>query len=319
MFTRGPSYLSAAVLYENLIVEQETARLNGENNQLPVVAIYPKEGTFWSNHPYAILNTPWVTDQQKEAASLFLDFLLDKPQQEQAIEYGFRPADPSISLSAPLDKNHGVDPKQPQTVLPVPSAEIIEEILNLWQQTKKPVDLTVVMDVSGSMGGDKIAAARSSLMEFVELLDDGDQLEILLFSSDIITLSELSPLGPKRADLQRRISGIIEQGDTRLYDATLEAYSRLEESGDPNHIRAIVVLTDGVDTLSEATLQSVIDQLDVRSQEGGGSSIKVFTIAFGNDADVDILTLIAEITGGKQYQGDPATIREIYRDIATFF
>src|SRR5262249_737123 len=56
MFERGPSYLSAAVMYENLIVVQETKRISGESSQLPVVAIYPKEGTFWSNHPYAILN-----------------------------------------------------------------------------------------------------------------------------------------------------------------------------------------------------------------------------------------------------------------------
>lgn len=319
MFTRGPSYLSAAVLYENLIVEQETARLNGQSNQLPVVAIYPKEGTFWSNHPYVILNTPWVTDLQKEAAELFLEFLLDKPQQERAIDYGFRPADPSINLSSPLDERHGVDPLQPKTILPIPSAEVIEEALLLWQRAKKPVDLIVVMDISGSMGGEKIASARTSLMEFVELLDDGDQLEVMLFSSEIFYLSELSPLGPKRADVQRRISGIIEQGDTRLYDATLQAYSNLEETGDPDHIRAIVVLTDGVDTKSSNSLESLLLQLDSGSQEGGGNAIKVFTIAFGDDADVDVLNKISDITGGKQYEGDPVTIREIYSDIATFF
>jgi Ca-activated chloride channel homolog len=47
MFERGPSYLSAAVLYENLIVAQETKRINGQSSQIPVVAIYPKEGCSW--------------------------------------------------------------------------------------------------------------------------------------------------------------------------------------------------------------------------------------------------------------------------------
>jgi Ca-activated chloride channel family protein len=319
MFTRGPSYLSAAVLYENLIVEQETARLQGQSSQQPVVAIYPKEGTFWSNHPYVILNTPWVTDQEKEAAEMFLDFLLAEPQQEQAIEYGFRPADPSISLSSPLDKQHGVDTDQPQTVLPVPSADVIEEILVLWQKAKKPVDLTVVMDISGSMRGDKIAAARTSLTEFVGLLDENDQLEIILFSDEIITLSELSPVGPKRSDVQIRISGIVEHGETRLFDATMAAYNRLEDNGDPDHIRAIVVLTDGVDTQSSHSLQTVLNELSAGSQEGGGNAIKVFTIAFGSDADEVTLQQLSEISGGKQYQGDPATIRDIYSDIATFF
>ena len=165
MFQRGPSYLSAAVMYENLIVAQESKRLNGQSAQIPVVAIYPKEGTFWSNHPYAIVNAPWVTPEQKEAAGLFENFLLDKPQQLKALELGFRPADPSISLSSPLDSQHGVDTNQPQTILEVPSAPVIEGIQGLWRQTKKPVDLVVVMDISGSMEGDKITTARSSLLQ----------------------------------------------------------------------------------------------------------------------------------------------------------
>ncbi|MBN2393511.1 MAG: VWA domain-containing protein, partial [Anaerolineae bacterium] len=176
MFERGPSYLSAAVLYENLVVAQQTKVLNNEVAQISVVAIYPKEGTFWSNHPYIILNAPWVTDEQKEAAQLFQGFLLDRPQQLKAMEYGFRPADPSIPLSSPLDTQHGVDPRQPQTVLEVPSAEVIIAVQELWRkEAKKPVDLVVVMDVSGSMQGEKINAARKSLIDFVNLLDDRDR------------------------------------------------------------------------------------------------------------------------------------------------
>jgi Ca-activated chloride channel homolog len=100
MFQGGPSYLSAAVMYENLVAAQEDARLKGTSSQLSVVAIYPKEGTFWSDHPYAILNAPWVTAEQREAAKDFEAFLLDKPQQLAAIALGFRPADPSVPLTA---------------------------------------------------------------------------------------------------------------------------------------------------------------------------------------------------------------------------
>ncbi|MBN1486153.1 MAG: VWA domain-containing protein [Anaerolineae bacterium] len=317
MFERGPSYLSAAVMYENLVSAQESKRLAGETTQLPVVAIYPKEGTIWSNHPYAILNAPWVSDEQREAAKAFEDFLLAKPQQERAIELGFRPADPAIPLSSPLDILHGVDPEQPKTVLEVPSAEVISGIKNLWRQVKKPVDLVIVMDVSGSMEGDKISSARLSLLQFIDLLDDRDHLAVILFNDAIITMSPLSELGGKRADVTRRISGIVESGDTRLYDAVQLAYNELRQKGNPKHIQAIVALTDGRDTASELTLEQLVAQVGDLSE--GGSATKIFTIAFGEDADRDVMIKIAEITGGEQYDSTPETINEIYAKIATFF
>ena len=318
MFERGPSYLSAAVLYENLIVAQETKRNNGQSSQIPVVAIYPQEGTFWSNHPYAIVNAPWVSAEQKEAAQIFETFLLDKPQQLKALELGFRPADPSIPLTAPLDSQHGVDINQPQTILEIPSAPVIEDIQDLWRQTKKPVDLIVVMEISGSMEGDKITTARSSLMQFVQKLDDRDRLRIDLFSSDLSTLTPLTAIGEKRQQVLDSVSGIFEQGNTSLYDATLRAYQDLQAEGDPKHIRAIVVLSDGQDTASAATLQQLTDQIQATESEGG-NAIKVFTIAFGSDADKVILEAIANPSGGKQYDSSPENIQKIYDDIATFF
>jgi Ca-activated chloride channel family protein len=318
MFERGPSYLSAAVMYENLVVAQESRRLAGQSDQAPVVAIYPKEGTFWSNHPYAILNAPWVTTEQRAAAEHFRDFLLDRPQQEQAIKLGFRPADIEIPLTSPLDAKHGVDPDQPQTVLEIPSAEVITGIQDLWRkEAKRPVDLVVVMDVSDSMRGGKISAARSSLLQFVDLLDDRDRLKILLFSEDLVTLTPLSPIGEKRAEVRTRVSGIVEHGQTRLYAAVDTAYAELVDSGDPDHIRAMVVLSDGEDTIRDIELEELLARLGGSSESGAAP--QVFTIAFGDDADREVLQRIAEITGGKRYDSDPQTISEVYAVIATFF
>ncbi len=318
MFERGPSYLSAAVMYENLVAEQESKRLSGESAQLPVVAIYPREGTFWSNHPYIVLNAPWVTPEQTEAAEMFQAFLLDRPQQLRSVEYGFRPADPGVPLTSPLDRRHGVDPQQPQTVLEVPEAPVVEGILDLWRRrAKKPVDLVVVMDISGSMRGEKITAARSSLMEFINLLDNRDRLEIILFNNELIMVTPLSSLGEKRDDVLRRVAGVTEGGDTRLYDAIQMAYDDLIEQGDRRHIRAIVALTDGNDTASSIRLEALMGSVGDLSE--GGNATKVFTIAFGDNADRPILRRISEATGAKQYDSDPETIREVYAEIATFF
>ena len=318
MFERGPSYLSAAVLYENLVVAQEKKRLAGQSAQLPVVAIYPKEGAFWTNNPYVILNAPWVTEEQKTAAQAFEKFLLDRPQQLRAIELGFRPADPAIPLGAPLDAQHGVDPTQPRTVLEVPSAQVIQSVQQLWRQTKKPVDVVALIDISGSMKGDKISTARTSLIQFINLLSDRDRLQVTTFASQVAPLTPLSALSDKRTELTRRVSGIVEGGNTRLYDAVIAAHQELQANGDPNHIRAIVVLSDGKDTASTAGLDEALTAISDTGEEGG-AAIKLFTIGFGEDADREALKRLAEATGGKQYDSTPDNIHKIYAEIATFF
>jgi Ca-activated chloride channel family protein len=131
----GPAYLSAAILYENLIVMQERKRLERIGcaaKHQPVVAIYPVEGTFWSEHPYVILNAPWVTDSQQAAAREFQAFLLAEPQQRRAMQLGFRPADPNIAYTSPLDQAHGIDLSQPKVTLQSPSVSVIRELLKLW-------------------------------------------------------------------------------------------------------------------------------------------------------------------------------------------
>jgi Ca-activated chloride channel family protein len=131
----GPTYLSAAILYENLVVAQEHKRQAGtecEARHQPVVAIYPVEGTFWTDHPYIILNAPWVTPEQIAAAREFEAFLLAEPQQKRALALGFRPADPKIPYTTPLDAAHGVDSTEPKITLQPPSITIIRELLKLW-------------------------------------------------------------------------------------------------------------------------------------------------------------------------------------------
>ncbi|MCE7734974.1 MAG: ABC transporter substrate-binding protein [Candidatus Heimdallarchaeota archaeon] len=87
MASEGPSKLKAAIIYENLVIEK-----NKDITEDKLVAIYPSEGTLLNDHPYLILDAPWVSDQDKLLANDFLDFLLLEETQIKAIKEGFRPA-----------------------------------------------------------------------------------------------------------------------------------------------------------------------------------------------------------------------------------
>jgi Ca-activated chloride channel family protein len=318
MFTRGPSYLSAAVMYENLVTESYD-QTKYPNRPLPIVAVYPKEGTFWSDHPFAILNAPWVDANLRAAATTYRDFLLAQPQQEKALQLGFRPSDPKVALASPLTADFGVDPSQPTTLLEVPPANVIEATRALWGQNKKRVEVDVVLDTSGSMDSEqRLVNAKAALKRFISSLADQDILGVTVFSTSSNQLTPLTALGPKRQDVVSQIDGLFASGKTRLYDTVSETYKMMSQQPPSDYIRSIVVLTDGADTSSGMSRDALIAQLSTDSE---GRSIKVFTIAYGtgSDVDADFLKQIAEASGAKTYASDPTKIDQVYRDIATFF
>src|SRR5262249_52188123 len=86
--------------------------------------------------------------------------------------------------------------------------------------------------------------------------------------------------------------------------------------GGSERIAAVVVLTDGADTDSKLPLPQLLNRIRSDSEK---RSIRVFTIGYGKDAKEDVLRQIADVTRAKYYKGDPKNIREVFKDIATFF
>ncbi len=311
MLERGPSYLSAAVLYENLVIESYA-----KSPALPMVAIYPVEGTFWSDHPYSVLDAEWVTAEQREAAGAFLAYLKRRPQQERALALGFRPVDPAIKIGAPIDAAHGVDPLQPQTLLEVPDGATLEALLASWRKTKKPADVVVVFDKSGSMNGRPLEEAKRGAKAFLATLDARDQVTLLFFDNNIYPPFGPVEAGKGKADLEARIDGVSAGGETALLSATDQAYALLAARGTaPAHrIRAVVLMSDGTDNRSTISLDALVAKL-------GGEDRKatVFTIAYGDQSSRETMKQIAAAGAGSFSEGNVDSIVQVYRDLAAFF
>jgi Ca-activated chloride channel family protein len=309
--SHGPAYLSAAVLYENLVV----ASTRNDNLPFPLVCVYPAEGTAWADHPYAILDAPWVGPSEREGALKLRAFLLSRPVQERAMtRFGFRPALTDVALGPPIDSAHGADPKQPQTLLGAPSVAVLQALLDTWNEKKRAVDVVVVFDRSGSMGGDRLRSARDGLLAFLERLRPDDRVMLLTFNGSV------DPPTPPAAPmtLRTQVNSIFADGDTALYDAILRARDLAQESAksDKRRIHAVVVLTDGLDNQSHIKLAELLERLTAAEQP---NAVRVFTIGYGGEASQAALTQIAERTGGAYYHGDVGSIRAVYEEIASFF
>jgi Ca-activated chloride channel family protein len=304
------------VLYENMVIES----YNGQNQGgFPIVAIYPREGTFWSDHPVGVVSRPWVTAEKKEAAKVYVTYLLAKEQQQKALPYGFRPASVDVPLGAPIDEAHGVDPREPKTTLEVPRPDVMDAVLKLWHTNKKHANITLVFDISGSMQEEhKIENAREGALQFLSLLDDSDEFSLVPFNKRVTWALRDVPLKTKRAEAEQAIRGLYAEGGTALYDAIAEAYAAQLQNAQKNEdkISSIVVLTDGEDTDSHISLDDLLRRIRFDNET---HTIRVFTIGYGKDANKDVLQRIADATQAKFYQGDPKNIRTILREISTFF
>lgn len=92
----GPSKYDVVMVYENLAIE----RIEAAQRQWGQPRVYYPPATNFSDHPYAILGAPLTTAAEREAATRFRDFLLARPGQELALQYGFRPVSPEVSITA---------------------------------------------------------------------------------------------------------------------------------------------------------------------------------------------------------------------------
>jgi len=312
---RGPGYLSAAVLYENLVVES----YGKPSGNPPLVALYPVEGTFWADHPFCILDGDWVTAEQREAAGQLLAFLRKRPAQERALAHGFRPADTQIAIGAPVDTAHGADPKQPQTLLDVPDGATLLALIETWREYKRPADVTMVFDTSGSMRGEPINQAKAGAKSFLDNLGKRDSVGLLFFDSQAYPVFGPFTLGEGKEKLQTRIDAAFAKGGTALYDAVAQAYQGQKERArkDPRRIHALLVLTDGVD--ENSTRYSLAQLRELLGKDEEGTGVKVFTIAYGAGADPKILAEIGEAGRGTSAKGTAANIVQVYQDMASFF
>ncbi|HLY26629.1 MAG TPA: extracellular solute-binding protein [Aggregatilineales bacterium] len=324
MITRGPSYLSAAVVYESVVVSSYDPK---NNPAFPLVAIYPKEGTFLSDHPLCIPDGSWISADQREAAQIYRDYLLSKPVQQQALQFGFRPSDTSISIGAPIDAAHGVDPTKPQNVFTTPDINVLNAARTLWGQQKKKVNLTLLIDISGSMGQEnKMDGVHTGASAFIDQLDDSDTLSLIAFDDKEYPLFTNVVVGQNRQQIKDKIASLQPQDGTALYDAI--AYSISNMKIDPTRINGLVVLTDGNDTSSTQYIGS--DHSDPsklltlitggNTETASGSPVTIFTIGYGSDADNNVLQQVAQAGRGDYRKSAGANdIRQIYLDLSTFF
>ncbi len=304
----GMSYISAFPMEEITLID-----FNKFNPPpTPLVAIYPAEGTFWHDNPFIIMAS--ASADEREAAERFYTFLLSEESQRVAMSYGFRPANPDVPLTDPISPAFGADPQGVQTVLAVPPAEVIVAVKNSWALNRKRADILLVVDTSGSMAGDKMTMVKAGIETFLMRILPEDRVGLITFDSQARLVVAMQPLSENRIELQLAVQEMRASGRTALFDALELARQTLEALPPPDddRIQAIVLLSDGADNASRNSLAEIRNRFDE-------SGISIFPVAYGSDADRQVLEAIAEFARTIVVVGDTGDIAQIFENLSRYF
>jgi len=326
-------YVGAVTVEEKSVVDYKNGNPTGDletagqhgKPRVPLVAIYPKEGTLNSDNPFAVLQAPWSDVGKQAGAKDFLAYLREPAHQEVFADAGFRTYDgqpgKAVSDSEYLREDIGVPTLSP------PSPQVLAAVRATWGELRKKAHVLLVLDVSGSMGQSagagktRLELAQAAAVKGLSQLSDTDEVGLWAFPDEGRVYWQhlaIEPLGPRRNEMTNRIQQLIPAGGTPLYAVTRKATEEVRKTASADMINAIVVMTDGKNENSDDTdLDGLVRQLTDQASEGG---IRVFTIAYGQDADLDTLKRISEASRGAAYDAtDPMTIDTVFTNVLSNF
>ncbi|MFM9995681.1 MAG: VWA domain-containing protein [Phycisphaerales bacterium] len=152
-------------------------------------------------------------------------------------------------------------------------------------------EVTIVIDRSGSMRGEKMEQAREALLQVVEGLDEGDFFNIIDYSDSIEMFSE-QPVRKMGSSIERArayIKALKANGGTNIHDALLEA---LRQRPTPGTLPVVLFLTDGLPTVGQTSEVAIREAAKAANAAGR----RVFTFGVGFDVNGPLLTGIARST-----------------------
>jgi Ca-activated chloride channel homolog len=157
------------------------------------------------------------------------------------------------SLTATVTDKEG----HPITGLPREAFEVYEDgvlqTITQFTNERVPIGLGVLLDISDSMFGKRMDDARSAVDKFLfELLDPADEFFLMAFNHRPRPLTGWTR---EQGDVRHALAGLRPSGGTAIYDAIMDALPLIEKRN--RQRAAILVISDGADTASNATLREL--------------------------------------------------------------
>lgn len=227
-------------------------------------------------HDHPVYTFDWDSDEERQAAELFVEYCLNEKSQKTASDKGF---------------NQDEDYKAQDTGM---SGADYLAAQKVWKQNKnggKPIIAVFVADVSGSMDGEPLNNLKDSLIKTTSFISSDHYIGLVSYSNDVTINLPIAQFDPsQRAYFAGEVDNLVANGGTATYDAVLVALNMLLKQAEevPDAKLMLFVLTDG-DTNQGYRLDRVTNVI-------GGLKIPIYSIAYNynNTSELENLSNINE-------------------------
>lgn len=288
----------------------------------PLQIVIPSDGVITSDYPLTLLKG--ADEETRANFDKVTEFLLsDGIQQRIADETGRRTTATPPAVDAAVFE------------LPFPNQlDTVQDLLGSWlSEAKKPSNMVFAIDTSGSMSRDDRMQQLNQALDVLSgpELNDGSSASFLrLQPRESITYLEFShelksefsvsipsdEAGYREAldEIRSHVSNYSPYGGTSVYSTVALAYDRIVNSKSDDSISSIVVFTDGESNegMSAEDFRNWYRELVHKHPEA--AKMPVFTVHFG-DSNRDELDELAQLTGGRTFDGTSDSLRTAFREI----
>ena len=314
-YLRDQDTVDGIVNYESILM---TMNAGGKLHE-PLSLIYPKEGIVTADYPFMLLNA-----SKREAFDKVTTYLRTPEVQKRIMSDTLRrPAIPGIPLDARFSSQTLIE-------LPFPAKlETIDALITAYlDEVRKPASAIFVLDLSGSMKGDRLDQLKTA-MKALTGTDTSltgrfarfrahEQVTIITFATDVrdtreFTIDDTAPTGPDMTAIRDYVDSLETYDSTAIYSGLEHGYGAVAaaQAKDPNRLFSIVLMTDGQNNAGVTPDEFV---KDFGALPDPVRAVHTYTILFG-EAQKDAMTSIATLTGGSVFDATSTSLQTIFKQI----